>query len=110
MKFVCDALMSRSNWSKEDLVEVKHFAFVSRGQLAEGDSGSLVFVDVGGEKYAIGLLQGQRLTSPNYPDRIYEAIILCHALKDVESEYPHLVGPFTHYSTRGLGARPPCSN
>ena len=79
-------------------------------QLEEGDSGSVVCVEIEEEKCVIGLLQGKRITPTDCPDHIYEAIILCHALTEVESEYPQLVGPFTHYSTKVTGPRPPCTN
>ena len=38
---------------------------------------------------------------------VYEAIILCHALEGLTTEYPHLIGPLTRYSTKGKGVRPP---
>ena len=82
-------------------------------QLEEGDSGSVVCVEIEEieeEKCVIGLLQGKRRTPTDCPDHIYEAIILCHALTEVESEYPQLVGRLTHYSTKVTGPRPPCTN
>ena len=77
--------------------------------MEEGDSGSIVFVEIKGEKHALGLLQGRRMLQNKEGDHdIYEAIILCHALKDVEAEYPQLVGAFTHCGFRG-GPKPPCT-
>ena len=77
-------------------------------------------------KHAIGLLQGRRYRSTPHehavtarvaasadyrinPHRdVYEAVILCHALEEIQMMYPQLVGGFERYFQPGKqGPRPP---
>lgn len=68
-------------------------------ELIEGDSGSVVCIEDNHskERYAIGILQGKRKTreqcgnEKKEEQEVYEAVVLCHALKEVEADYPHLV-------------------
>lgn len=94
--------------------------------MQDGDSGSVVSITNPRKKnhnIAIGRLQGRHIHKEDTETEgatggtqegtrdgtqdIYEAIILCHALQEIATEYPHLIGPLTRYSKKGRGARPP---